>query len=143
MIKGRYVLVKKYLVCLLSMLVFAALVVPGPVNAQSDSVEKTRTKVQTLSIDRDKPIEVKLHDKTKIRGYITSVDPDSFTITDGKTATSQRIPYSDVNEVKKASSGFSAKTWLILGGIAAGTVATWLIVKPAVCDGGAQSRGIC
>lgn len=136
-------MVKKYFVCLLSMLVFAALVIPGPVSAQSESVEKTRSKIQTLSINRDKPIEVKLHDKAKIKGHITSVDPDSFTITDAKTATSHRISYSDVSEVKKASSGFSAKTWLILGGVAAGTVATWLIVKPAVCDGGAQSRGIC
>ena len=136
-------MVKKYLVCLLSMLIFAALVVPGPVSAQSKSVEKTRTKVQILSINRDQQIEVKFHDKTKIKGHIVSVDPDSFTINDGNTATSQRILYSEVDEIKKVSRGFSAKTWLILGGVAAGTVATWLIVKPAVCDGGAQSRGIC
>jgi hypothetical protein len=136
-------LVKKYLVCLLSMLIFTTLVVPGPVSAQSESVEKTRTKVQTLSMNRDQQIEVKFHDNTKIKGHIVSVDPDSFTLNDGNTATPQRILYSEVDEVKKVSRGFSAKTWLILGGVAAGTVATWLIVKPAVCDGGAQSRGIC
>ena len=136
-------MLKKYLVCLLSMLVFAAWVVPGPVSAQSESVEKTRTKVQTLSINRDQQIEVRFHDRTKIKGHIVSVDPDSFTINDGNTATPQRILYSEVDEIKKVSKGFSAKTWLILGGVAAGTVATWLIVKPAVCDGGAQSRGIC
>jgi hypothetical protein len=32
---------------------------------------------------------------------------------------------------------------LIVGGIAAGAITTWLIVKPAVCDGGAQTRGVC
>jgi hypothetical protein len=125
------------------MLIFTTLVVPGPVSAQSESVEKTRTKVQTLSMNRDQQIEVKFHDNTKIKGHIVSVDPDSFTLNDGNTATPQRILYSEVDEVKKVSRGFSAKTWLILGGVAAGTVATWLIVKPAVCDGGAQSRGIC
>jgi hypothetical protein len=94
-------------------------------------------------MNRDQQIEVKFHDNTKIKGHIVSVDPDSFTLNDGNTATPQRILYSEVDEVKKVSRGFSAKTWLILGGVAAGTVATWLIVKPAVCDGGAQSRGIC
>jgi small nuclear ribonucleoprotein (snRNP)-like protein len=140
---GDSMLLKKYFACLLSLLVLMGLLVPGSVNAQSDSVEKTRSKVHTLSTNRDKQIEVKLHDKTKIKGYIVSVDSDSFTVADSSTATSQKVLYSDVDEVKKVSSGFSAKTWLILGGVAAGTVATWLIVKPAVCDGGAQSRGIC
>lgn len=136
-------MVKKYFACLLSLLILTGFLRPFSAHAQSDSVEKTRTKVQTLSTKHDKQIEVKLHDKTKIKGYIVSVDSDSFTVADSSTATSQKILYSDVAEVKKVSNGFSAKTWLILGGIAAGTVATWLIVKPAVCDGGAQSRGIC
>ncbi len=136
-------MVKKYFAGLLSLLIVVGLLVPGSVSAQSDSAEKTRSKVQSLSTNRDKQIEVKLHDKTKIKGYIVSVDSDSFTIADSSTAASQKVLYSDVNEVKKVSNGFSAKTWLILGGVAAGTIATWLIVKPAVCDGGAQSRGIC
>lgn len=135
-------MVKKYFACLLSLLIVVGLVAPS-INAQSHSVDKTRSKVQTLSAKRDKQIEVKLHDKTKIKGYIVSVDSDSFTVAGSSTATSQKVLYTDVDEVKQVSNGFSAKTWLILGGVAAGTVATWLIVKPAVCDGGAQSRGIC
>jgi len=39
--------------------------------------------------------------------------------------------------------GLSTKSWIIIGGAAAGTIITWLIVKPAFCDGGAQTRGIC
>ena len=134
---------KKYFACFLSLLIFTGLLTPLSLHAQSDPVEKTRSKVQSLSAKRDKQIEVKLKDKTKIKGYIVSVDSDSFTIADSSTAASQKVLYSDVEDVKKVSNGFSAKTWLILGGVAAGTVATWLIVKPAVCDGGAQSRGIC
>jgi hypothetical protein len=141
-LKEICVLVKNFFAWVLSIL-FLALSIPVSINAQSASIEKTRSKVQTLSLDRDKQIEVKLSDKTKIKGYITSVDADSFTLTDRKTSTSQTIFYGEVDDVKRASSGFSAKTWLILGGVAAGTVATWLIVKPAACDGGAQTRGIC
>jgi len=96
-----------------------------------------------LSASGDSKVEVKFVDKTKLRGSITSVGPASFNLKDAKTGTSQSIAYSEVDSVSKASGGVSTKTWLIIGGIAAGAVTTWLVVKPAVCDGGAQTRGIC
>lgn len=86
---------------------------------------------------------MKFRDRTKLKGFIESVEPVSFKLRDPKDGTSQSIAYSEVDSVSKASSGISTKTWLILGGVAAGAVTTWLIVKPAVCDGGAQTRGIC
>lgn len=117
---------------------------PFTVTAQTNSdIEKVRAKIHTLSASPDQKIEVKFLDKTKVKGYITSVEPTSFGLKDQKTGTSQSIAYSEVDSVSKASGGVSTKTWLILGGVAAGAVTTWLIVKPAVCDGGAQTRGIC
>jgi len=88
-------------------------------------------------------VQVKFRDKTKLKGYIDSVDPVSFTLRDSKSGTTQSIAYSEVENVGKASDGVSTKTWLILGGVAAGAITTFLIVKPALCDGGAQTRGIC
>jgi hypothetical protein len=75
------------------------------------------------------------------RTDIDSVDPISFTLRDPKDGTSPSIAYYAVDSVSQAGSGISTKTWLIVGGVAAGAVPTWLIVKPAVCDGGAQTRG--
>jgi hypothetical protein len=86
---------------------------------------------------------VKFRDQTKLKGYIETVDPVSFNLRDPKDGKSQSIAYSEVESVTKAGSGISTTTWLILGGVAAGAVTTWLIVKPAVCDGGAQTRGVC
>ena len=117
---------------------------PATVTAQANAdIEKTRAKVQVLSANKDSQVEVKFHDKTKVKGYIVSVEPVSFTLRDPKDGRRQSITYSEVDSVSKASSGVSTKTWLILGGVAAGVVTTWLVVKPAVCDGGAQTRGIC
>ncbi len=117
---------------------------PTTVRAQSnDSVEKIRAQVQILSASKDSQVEVRFSDKTKVKGYIVSVEPVSFTLRDPKDGKLQSITYSEVSSVTKASTGISTKTWLILGGVAAGAVTTWLIVKPAVCDGGAQTRGIC
>ncbi len=117
---------------------------PATATAQSTAdIEKIRARVQTLSASRDSQVEVKFRDQTKVKGYIASVEPVSFNLRDPKDGTSQSIAYSEVDSVSKAGSGMSTKTWLILGGVAAGAVTTWLIVKPAVCDGGAQTRGVC
>ena len=117
---------------------------PATASAQSNTeIEKVRAKVQTLAASKDSQVQVKFRDQTKLKGYIDSVEPVSFTLRDSKNGTSQTIAYSEVESVSKAGSGISTKTWLIVGGVAAGAVTTWLIVKPAVCDGGAQTRGIC
>lgn len=117
---------------------------PLTAKAQSNSeAEKIRSKVHTLSASKGSQVQVKFRDRTKLKGYIEAVEPLSFTLRDPKNGTTQSIAYSEVESISKASDGVSTKTWLIIGGIAAGSVATWLIVKPAVCDGGAQTRGIC
>ena len=126
-------------------LLMGLLIGPGSAGAQSvnaDVATKIRSDVQSLSVNRDQKVEVRLRDKTKLKGLITSVEPDSFNITDSKNGSSETIAYADVVQVKKASNGFSKK-WLILGGVGAAAIVTWIVVKPAVCDGGAQSRGIC
>ena len=136
-------LIRKHIAIALSVFI-TALSLVSPVSAQTDSeTEKVRAKVQLLSASRASQVEVKFRDKTKIKGYITAVEPVSFTLKDAKSGTSQSIAYSEVDSVSKASGGVSTKTWLIIGGVAAGVATTWLIVKPAVCDGGAQTRGVC
>ena len=138
-------MIRKHISLALAVIITAlGLASPAPVAAQSDAEnEKVRAKVQILSASRDSQVEVKFRDKTKIKGFITAVEPVSFTLKDPKTGTRQSIAYSEVDSVSKAGGGVSTKTWLILGGVAAGVATTWLIVKPAVCDGGAQTRGVC
>jgi hypothetical protein len=137
-------LTKKHAAIALSLIITALnLVLPSQATAQSNSdIERVRARVQILSASRDSQVEVRFRDKTKVKGYITSVEPISFNLKDSKTGASQSIAYSEVDSVSKAG-GVSTKTWLIIGGIAAGAVTTWVIVKPGVCDGGTQTRGIC
>ncbi len=135
---------KRHLAVTLSVIITALSLSPAIATAQSTTeIEKVRARVQTLSVSKDSQVEVKFRDRTKIKGYIDRVEPVSFTLRNPKDGTSQSITYSEVDSVSKAGGGISTKTWLILGGVAAGAVTTWLIVKPAVCDGGAQTRGIC
>jgi len=137
--------IKRHLAIALSAIITAmSLAFPATASAQTTTqIDKIRAEVQVLAASKDLQVQVKFRDDTKLKGYIDSVDPVSFKLRDPKNGTSQSIAYSEVESVSKASSGISTKTWLIVGGIAAGAITTWLIVKPAVCDGGAQTRGVC
>ena len=101
---------------------------------------KMRAKVEALGISTH--VEVKLRDTTKLRGRISGADADSFYI-DNIAGGNTKIFYADVLDVKKPGGGWGTKHWLILGSVAAGGLVTWAIVKPALCDGGAQTRGPC
>jgi hypothetical protein len=102
---------------------------------------KARAKVESLG--NNARVEVKLRDKTKVKGYVSAIAADSFTVSDSRTGTTTTVAYNEVDEVKKPGGGLSTRTWIIIGAAAVGTVVTSIIVKPAFCDGGAQTRGIC
>lgn len=138
-------MIKTHLAITLSVIVTAmSFGLPATARAQSSSdVEKIRARVEVLAASKDSQVEVKFRDRTKLKGHIGAVEPVSFTLRNPKDGTSQSIAYSEVESVSKAGDGISTKTWLIIGGVAAGVATTWLIVKPAVCDGGAQTRGAC
>lgn len=134
---------KTHLAIALSVIITVLSFSPAAHAQTTAEIDKIRAKVQTLSATKDTQVEVKFRDRTKLKGYIDSVEPVTFKLRDPKLGTTQSIAYSEVDDVSKAHGGISTKTWLIVGGVAAGAVTTWLIVKPAVCDGGAQTRGIC
>ena len=104
---------------------------------------KVRVDVSKLGVGEKARAEFMLRDNSKLKGYIGEANEDSFTVVDSKNGFNKRIAYANVQKVNKAGSGFSTRSWIILGAAVAGAVATWIIVKPALCDGGAQTRGPC
>ena len=139
-------LLKRQLVIAILITLFTtAALFPAPTvgqNIQSSESARVHSEIQKLSAERGKKVEIRLRDKTKIKGYITAVDHDTFAVSDLTAGTSQTISYANVLEARRSGGG-SKKPWFIAAGIAAGAIVTWIVVKPAVCDGGAQSRGIC
>jgi len=111
--------------------------------SDTQAVEKIRTKVRQIGVGPNARIEVNLRDKTQLKGYISAADQESFTVTDGKTGSTRTVSYADASGVKKLGGRLSSKTWIILGAAVVGAIVTWVIIKPVLCDGGAQSRGPC
>jgi hypothetical protein len=140
-------MVKRIFVLMLSSFILLTTIGFQQVGAQSlkeqQATEKIRTKVQKMGVGVNARVDVKLRDNTQLRGYIADANQDSFTVVESKTGSSRSISYADASSVKKAGSGLSAKTLIILGAVAVGAVVTWVVVKPALCDGGAQTRFPC
>ena len=107
------------------------------------ATEKIRTKVLKMGVGVNARVAVKLRDNTQLNGYISDAGQDSFTVVERGTGLNKTVSYADTQSVKKAGSGVSVKTLIILGAVAAGAAVTWVVVKPALCDGGAQTRGPC
>ena len=112
--------------------------------ADAQAADKARATVQTIGLGRDARVEVKLHDQSKLKGYVSATEQDFFTVTDSKTGTSQTVRYAEVANVKKPGHGFSRATWVIIGAAATAAIIIGVtVVKPVVCDGGSQSRVLC
>lgn len=109
----------------------------------NDAAARARVKVEKLGAGSNAGVEVKLLDGTKLKGYVSAREQDSFTVRDRKTGASSLVRYAEVSEVKKSGGGLSTKSWIIIGSAIAGAVVTWIIVKPALCDGGAQTKFPC
>src|SRR6185503_8667389 len=142
----RIILSKRIFAILVSMTVLAGSFGLQAAFGQSPTFDakasQARAKVESLG--NNARVEVKLRDTTKVKGRINAITPDSFTVSDEKTGITNTVNYAEVAEVKKAGGGgLSTKGWLIIGAAAVGAVVTWIVVKPAFCDGGAQTRGIC
>ena len=140
---------KHFAIALSTTLLFSTFCLSSTTRAQTlpdaQAAEKARATVEKIGLGREARVEVKLRDQTKIKGYVSAAEQDFFTVvTDSKTGTSQTVRYAEVAKVKKPGHGFSATTWAIVGAVAAAAIIVGVtVVKPVVCDGGAQSRGLC
>ena len=104
---------------------------------------EVKAKVQNIGVGERSRVEVKLRDDSKVKGYVSAAGEDTFTITDSKTGAARTLNYADVAKVSKAGGSSMRKNILIGVAVAAGAVVAIIFAREALCDGGAQDRGIC
>jgi len=64
---------------------------------------KIKTKVAKYGTGEKAKVKVELRNQTKIKGYISTIEDDSFTVTDKKTGTATKIEYAQVKKVMNGS----------------------------------------
>jgi hypothetical protein len=99
-------------------------------DTESRATEKVKIKVAKFGVG-DKLTEVKLKDKTKIKGYITEIKDDHFVVTGKKDRTSTSIMYSDVKSVGRPFT--TLQKVLLIGGIAIAAYATIAVICVSKC----------
>jgi len=61
---------------------------------------KVKEGIRKLGVGKDAQIEIKLRDKTKLKGYISEAGEDSFVVTNEKTDESTTVAYPAVKNAK-------------------------------------------
>lgn len=65
-----------------------------------ERAEKVRAGIMKLGTGTDARVKIKLHDKTKLEGYISEAREDGFTVMDTKTGAATDVAYPQVKQVK-------------------------------------------
>lgn len=62
---------------------------------------KVKAEIAKLGTGPDARVKVKLKDGTKIKGYVSEIAEDSFTVTDPETSTATVVPYGNAKQVSR------------------------------------------
>lgn len=103
----------------------------GPTDAKAAEI---KTAVQKRGTGEKKRVTVRLLDGTKLKGYISRADDDSFTLVEAKTKADRAIAYRDVAKISnRSTSGDKIALWVVTGAVA--TVAVVLLgILKIRCD---------
>jgi len=61
---------------------------------------KVKANLEKLGVGEDTRVVVKLRDKTKVAGYLSAINEESFSVTSLTTGTTTSIAYAQVKQVK-------------------------------------------
>lgn len=87
---------------------------------QARFTEKVKTGIAKLGVGPDAQVQVKLRDKTKLSGYISEANDESFVLV-AKDGTRNIVTYPDVTQVK--GNNLSTKTKITIAAVVVGALA--------------------
>jgi hypothetical protein len=61
---------------------------------------KVKAGVEKLGSGKDAKVEIKLYDKTKLKGYIDQIGENSFSVTDSTSGSTTEVSYRNVKQIK-------------------------------------------
>lgn len=92
--------------------------------------QKIRSEIAKLGVGPDARVEVKLRDKTKLKGHISDVNNESFAVVDDKTGSATTVTYPQVKQVKGNNLATGVKIAIGIGIV----VAVLLILAPHIAQ---------
>lgn len=116
-------MIKKYLsIVLIGLLVFSANTSLIFAQTKTADAEKIKADVMKRGTNEKKSVRVKMLNGTKLKGYISQIGEDSFTLTDSKTKQPTVIAYRDAAKVEGRGLAGGAKIGIIVAAAAGATL---------------------
>ncbi len=96
--------------------------------------EKVKVNIIKLGTGKDARVQVKLKDGTKLKGFISKINEDSFTVSNETTGTETEVPYPNAKQVKGNNLSTGDKIWIAVGVTAVALIiALSIIFQPKSC----------
>ena len=104
--------------------------------AEKEAQQTARVKAGILKLGTGEKARVKLRlrDQTKLAGYVSAADADSFIVVDPKTGATTTVAYAQVKQIKGHNLSTGAKIAIGFGVFVAAVLVTVLIIY-AKCHG--------
>lgn len=81
--------------------------------------EKVKAGIAKLGTGKEARVEVKLKNKTKLKGYVSQINENSFVVVEDKTGAATEVPYSNAKQVKGNNLSKNVTLTLVLVGLLA------------------------
>jgi hypothetical protein len=90
---------------------------PAAANPESEAklAAKVKSAIAKLGTGPEARVEVRLRDKTKLKGYVQAANENSFSVVDEKTGNTTDVPYPQVKSVKGNNLSTGAKIAIGVG----------------------------
>ncbi|MEP6901505.1 MAG: hypothetical protein ABJA66_07120 [Actinomycetota bacterium] len=111
-------MLKKYLVLSLIVLMFnlaggRLIFAQTQDDKNAKLTQKIKTKIAKFGTGKKVKVRVELRNQIKIKGYVSAIDDDSFTVTDKKTGTTTKVDYAQVKKVSRSGLSTGVKIAII------------------------------
>ncbi len=111
---------KKYLTLILTILVInLSLGATAFADTNDDKAAKFADKVKVnitkLGTGKEARVQVKLKDGTKLKGFISKINENSFAVSNEKTGMETEVPYPNAKQVKGNNLSTGDKIWIAVG----------------------------
>ena len=102
---------------------------------EAQFAEKVKANIAKLGTGKDARVEVKLKDGTKLKGYISQINDNSFVVVNDTTGASTEIPYPNTKQVKGNNLSTGAKIAIGIGiGVGVGILIVYLVLRYGIND---------
>ncbi len=147
--RGSFLIVRNLMNCLVFLLALSVVAqnadaaAPAPDAQMAEpspqvvaQAAKVKAEVQKHGAHKKSHVKVVLHDKTQHKGRITQIGDDSFSLMDDDTWHVNRIPYADVESVRRPGMSDKTKVRIAMG-------ATAVIILSLTALASAYQKGPC